>query len=96
VFSTAADGQTQVEIKVCQGEREMALDNKTLGQFSLVSIFLDSCLKIIFKLFYSAVQGWAVVASKYYLLLPERMSIKFYYKFFPGWYSPCTSRYTTN
>lgn len=40
VFSTAADGQTQVEIKVCQGEREMAVDNKTLGQFSLVSRFL--------------------------------------------------------
>uniref|UniRef100_A0A8C7Z8J2 Stress-70 protein, mitochondrial n=1 Tax=Oryzias sinensis TaxID=183150 RepID=A0A8C7Z8J2_9TELE len=38
VFSTAADGQTQVEIKVCQGEREMALDNKVLGQFSLVGI----------------------------------------------------------
>ena len=38
VFSTAADGQTQVEIKVCQGEREMASDNKILGQFSLVGI----------------------------------------------------------
>ncbi|XP_076336513.1 heat shock protein 70 cognate 5 [Tachypleus tridentatus] len=38
VFSTAADGQTQVEIKVCQGEREMATDNKVLGQFSLVGI----------------------------------------------------------
>ncbi|CAH8522625.1 unnamed protein product [Schistosoma mattheei] len=37
VFSTAADGQTQVEIKVYQGEREMANDNKLLGQFSLVS-----------------------------------------------------------
>ena len=36
VFSTAADGQTQVEIKVQQGEREMAADNKLLGQFSLV------------------------------------------------------------
>jgi len=36
VFSTAADGQTQVEIKVHQGEREMAADNKVLGQFSLV------------------------------------------------------------
>lgn len=32
VFSTAADGQTQVEIKVHQGEREMARDNKILGQ----------------------------------------------------------------
>lgn len=38
VFSTAADGQTQVEIKVCQGEREMACDNKILGQFTLVGI----------------------------------------------------------
>lgn len=38
VFSTAADGQTQVEIKVCQGEREMATDNKVLGQFTLVGI----------------------------------------------------------
>ena len=38
VFSTAADGQTQVEIKVCQGEREMARDNKLLGQFQLVGI----------------------------------------------------------
>lgn len=37
MFSTAADGQTQVEIKVCQGEREMAVDNKLLGQFTLVS-----------------------------------------------------------
>jgi len=38
VFSTAADGQTQVEIKVMQGEREMARDNKLLGQFSLVGL----------------------------------------------------------
>lgn len=38
VFSTAADGQTQVEIKVCQGEREMAADNKVLGQFTLIGI----------------------------------------------------------
>lgn len=38
VFSTAADGQTQVEIKVHQGEREMAADNKLLGQFSLIGI----------------------------------------------------------
>ncbi|XP_059056448.1 heat shock 70 kDa protein cognate 5 [Achroia grisella] len=38
VFSTAADGQTQVEIKVHQGEREMAVDNKILGQFSLIGI----------------------------------------------------------
>jgi len=38
VFSTAADGQTQVEIKVCQGEREMAADNKVLGQFQLIGI----------------------------------------------------------
>merc|ERR1712183_276878 len=38
VFSTAADGQTQTEIKVHQGEREMAADNKMLGQFQLVGI----------------------------------------------------------
>ncbi|RWS29842.1 Sar s 28 (heat shock protein 70-like protein 6), partial [Leptotrombidium deliense] len=38
VFSTAADGQTQVEIKVYQGEREMAATNKLLGQFSLIGI----------------------------------------------------------
>jgi len=38
VFSTAADGQSQVEIKVLQGEREMATDNKLLGQFSLIGI----------------------------------------------------------
>lgn len=38
VFSTAADGQTQVEIKVFQGEREMAAHNKLLGQFTLVGI----------------------------------------------------------
>ena len=38
VFSTAADGQTSVEIKVLQGEREMAGDNKLLGVFSLIGI----------------------------------------------------------
>jgi molecular chaperone DnaK len=35
VFSTAADNQTQVQIKVLQGEREMAADNKMLGEFEL-------------------------------------------------------------
>ncbi|MDO8498715.1 MAG: molecular chaperone DnaK [bacterium] len=35
VFSTAADNQTQVEINVLQGEREMASDNKSLGRFIL-------------------------------------------------------------
>ncbi|CAA2953308.1 heat shock 70 kDa, mitochondrial-like [Olea europaea subsp. europaea] len=38
VFSTAADNQTQVGIKVLQGEREMASDNKALGEFDLVGI----------------------------------------------------------
>ena len=38
VFSTAADGQTSVEIHVLQGEREMAAYNKTLGRFQLTGI----------------------------------------------------------
>ncbi|MBF7082605.1 molecular chaperone DnaK [Desulfallas sp. Bu1-1] len=38
IFSTAADGQTTVEIHVLQGERPMAADNKTLGRFQLTGI----------------------------------------------------------
>lgn len=38
IFSTAADGQTTVEIHVLQGERPMAGDNKTLGRFTLTGI----------------------------------------------------------
>jgi len=38
IFSTAADGQTSVEIHVLQGEREFAADNKTLGRFHLDGI----------------------------------------------------------
>jgi molecular chaperone DnaK len=38
VFSTAEDGQSAVTIRVSQGEREMAADNKLLGQFDLVGI----------------------------------------------------------
>jgi molecular chaperone DnaK len=38
VFSTAADSQPAVTIKICQGEREMANDNKLLGNFELVGI----------------------------------------------------------
>lgn len=38
VFSTAADNQTQVEIRVFQGERQLVKDNKLLGQFNLVGI----------------------------------------------------------
>ncbi|KAL5704746.1 hypothetical protein ACHQM5_023129 [Ranunculus cassubicifolius] len=38
VFSTAADNQTQVGVRVLQGEREMATDNKLLGEFDLVGI----------------------------------------------------------
>ncbi|MFI3163708.1 MAG: molecular chaperone DnaK [Bacillota bacterium] len=38
VFSTAADSQTSVDIHVCQGEREFAKDNKTLGRFELSGI----------------------------------------------------------
>ena len=38
VFSTAEDNQTAVTIRVCQGEREMASDNKLLGNFDLIGI----------------------------------------------------------
>ena len=38
IFSTAADGQTSVEVHVLQGEREIAAYNKTLGRFSLTGI----------------------------------------------------------
>ncbi|MCB9379033.1 MAG: molecular chaperone DnaK, partial [Holophagales bacterium] len=38
VFSTASDNQTQVEVHVLQGEREMARDNRTLGRFHLIGI----------------------------------------------------------
>ncbi|MGI5971756.1 MAG: molecular chaperone DnaK [Oscillospiraceae bacterium] len=38
IFSTAADGQTSVEVNVLQGEREMAAYNKSLGKFSLTGI----------------------------------------------------------
>ncbi len=38
IFSTAADGQTSVEVHVLQGEREMAAYNKTLGRFQLAGI----------------------------------------------------------
>ncbi len=37
-FTTAADNQSSVEVHVCQGERSMAGDNRTLGKFSLVGI----------------------------------------------------------
>ena len=38
IFSTAADGQTSVEVHVLQGEREMAANNKSLGRFQLTGI----------------------------------------------------------
>jgi molecular chaperone DnaK len=38
IFTTAADGQTSVEVHVLQGERSMASDNRTLGRFHLVGI----------------------------------------------------------
>jgi molecular chaperone DnaK len=38
IFSTAADGQTSVEVHVLQGERQMARDNRTLGRFHLVGL----------------------------------------------------------
>ena len=38
VFSTAADSQTAIEVKIFQGERELVRDNKLLGNFNLVGI----------------------------------------------------------
>jgi molecular chaperone DnaK len=38
IFTTAADSQTEVEIHVLQGERELSYDNRTLGRFNLVGI----------------------------------------------------------
>jgi molecular chaperone DnaK len=38
IFSTAADNQTSVDIRVLQGEREMAADNKLIGNFQLVGV----------------------------------------------------------
>jgi molecular chaperone DnaK len=38
IFSTATDNQPAVSIKICQGEREMATDNKLLGNFELIGI----------------------------------------------------------
>lgn len=38
IFTTAADSQTSVEVHVLQGEREMAMDNKTIGRFQLIGI----------------------------------------------------------
>ena len=38
VFSTAADGQTAIDVKIFQGERELVADNKLLGNFNLVGI----------------------------------------------------------
>ncbi|CAO3628068.1 unnamed protein product [Mucor hiemalis] len=38
IFSTAADGQTQVQIRVFQGERELCRDNKLLGDFNLTGV----------------------------------------------------------
>jgi molecular chaperone DnaK len=38
IFSTAADGQTSVEVHVMQGERSMARDNRTLGRFHLIGL----------------------------------------------------------
>ena len=44
IFSTAADNQTQVTVKVLQGEREMAADNQKLGEFELVPTHARFCL----------------------------------------------------
>ena len=63
VFSTAADGQTQVEIKVCQGEREMALDNKLLGQFQLVCTLT------------TAISNWCCLLHVYFNLLTCKLGL---------------------
>ena len=42
VFSTAADNQTSVEVNVLQGEREIAMHNKSLGRFHLDGIALPA------------------------------------------------------
>lgn len=63
VFSTAADGQTSVEIVVCQGEREMARDNKVLGNFQLVccreawTVCSEQCACVLC----GGVGGWATL-----------------------------------
>jgi molecular chaperone DnaK len=44
VFSTAADGQTSVEINVCQGERVFVRDNESLGSFRLDGIPRAPCV----------------------------------------------------
>lgn len=67
MFSTAADGQTQVEIKVCQGEREMASDNKLLGQFTLVCwlvVFMTLDLTFFEKVKAFSVSGYSLGQCK--------------------------------
>jgi molecular chaperone DnaK len=54
VFSTAADGQTEVEIKVLQGEREMAASNKLLGKFHLHGIPPAPKVRTFFIFFFVA------------------------------------------
>ena len=49
-YSTAADGQTQVEIKIFQGEREMAAENKLLGNFQVIVKFFRPFPKESFSL----------------------------------------------
>ena len=49
IFSTAADGQTSVEVHVLQGEREMAAYNKTLGRFQLGGIDANGIVKVSAK-----------------------------------------------
>ncbi|GJC77937.1 heat shock protein [Colletotrichum liriopes] len=49
-FSTAADFQTAVEIKVYQGERELVRDNKLLGNFQLVGIPLPTVIEVTFDI----------------------------------------------
>ena len=66
VFSTAADGQTSVEVHVLQGEREMAMDNKTLGEvFHKLKLHLILMQMVLFMFL---LKIWLQIMNKKFLL----------------------------
>ena len=66
-YSTAADGQTQVEIKIYQGEREMAAENKLLGNFQVrLNIDLKNAQKTIIARWYSTSTTWCSSNRSYF------------------------------